>query len=72
MASNPIQMTESDYFCSLDYGYPPSSEGCNSALYLRLSAEESVMTWQRILHYRTRTLYPCIYMSALLEGEFRS
>jgi hypothetical protein len=27
---------------------------------LRLSAEESVIARQRIVHYRTRTLYPCI------------
>jgi hypothetical protein len=31
MASYPIQMTESNSFPSLDYGYPLSPQGCNSA-----------------------------------------
>jgi len=31
MASNPIQITGSDSFSSLDYGYALSPQGCNSA-----------------------------------------
>ena len=70
MASNPIQMIESEVFTRRLSPYRLQIAILHHDL--RLSAEESVIARQKMMHYRTRTLYPCIYMTALLEGELRS